>query len=43
MAGLQIVNRDSKGKIKQDYLVERTSKKGRVVEVNKLKEAEAEE
>ena len=40
MAGIQVVNRDDKGKIKQDYKAER-SNKGRVVEVDKLKKKEA--
>ena len=40
MAGIQIVNRDDKGKIKQDYKAERT-KDGRVIEVDKLKEKES--
>ena len=38
--GLQIVNRDKKGKIKQDYNAFRDKSKGRVVEVDKLKKAE---
>ena len=40
-AGLQIVNRDDKGNIKQDYHAYRDDEKGRVVEVDKLKEEEA--
>jgi len=39
-AGLQIVNRDDKGKIKQDYHAYRGAG-GRVIEVDKLKKAEA--
>ena len=39
-AGIQVVNRDDKGEIKQDYKAER-GKDGRVVEVDKLKEEEA--
>lgn len=40
MAGLQIVNRNDKGKIKQDYHAYR-NKTGRVVEVDKLKKKES--
>jgi len=39
-AGIQIVNRDKKGNIKQDYTAYR-GPKGRVVEVDKLKKQEA--
>jgi len=39
-AGLQIVNRDDQGKIKQDYHAYRGDS-GRVIEVDKLKKAEA--
>ena len=38
MAGLNIVARDEKGKIKQDYKIYRDPEKGKVVEVDKLKE-----
>ena len=41
MAGLQVVNRNKTGKIKQDYHVYRKAGKGRVVEVDKLKKKEA--
>ena len=40
VAGLQIINRDDKGKIKQDYHAYRDPKNGRVIEIDKLKEAE---
>jgi len=43
MAGLQIVNRDKDGNIKQDYHAYRDKEKGRVVEVDKLKKAEEKE
>jgi len=43
MAGLDIVLRDKKGKIKQDYHVHRDPKKGRVVEIDKLKKQEEKE
>ena len=39
-AGIQVVNRDDKGKVKQDYKAER-GKDGRVVEIDKLKEEES--
>jgi len=39
-AGIQIVARDKSGKIKQDYTAFRDDKKGRVVEIDKLKKAE---
>jgi len=39
-AGLQIVNRDDQGKIKQDYHAYRGDG-GRVIEVDELKKAEA--
>ena len=38
--GLQIVNRGSNGKIKQDYHAYRDKNKGRVIEKNKLKKAQ---
>jgi len=38
--GLDIVARDSKGKIKQDLHVHRDKKKGKVVEVDILKKKE---
>jgi len=41
-AGLQIVNRDDKGKIKQDYHAYRADS-GRVIEVDKLKQEEEDE
>ena len=40
MAGLDIVLRDKDGKIKQDLRVYRDKEKGKVVEVDKLKEEE---
>ena len=43
MAGMDIVLRDKKGKIKQDYHVERTPEKGKIVEVDKLKKKELKE
>jgi len=42
VAGLQIVNRDDQGKIKQDYHAYRGDG-GRVIEVDKLKEEEDKE
>ena len=41
MAGLDIVLRDKKGKIKQDYHIHRDKKKGKVVEIDTLKKKEA--
>lgn len=41
MAGLDIVLRDKKGKIKQDLHVYRDKKKGKVVEIDTLKKKEA--
>jgi len=43
MAGMDIVLRDKKGKIKQDYHVNRTKEKGKIVEVDKLKKKELKE
>ena len=40
MGGLDIVAKDKEGKIKQDLSVHRDKIKGKIVEVNKLKEAE---
>jgi len=40
MAGMDIVLRDSKGKIKQDYHVSRTKEKGKIVKVDSLKKKE---
>ena len=40
MAGLDIVLRDKNGKIKQDLHVHREKGKGKVVEVDTLKEEE---
>lgn len=40
MAGMDIVLRDKKGKIKQDLKVFKDKKKGRIVEVDKLKAEE---
>ena len=39
--GLQVVSRDKKGIVKQDYAAFKDDKKGRVVEVNKLRKEEA--
>jgi hypothetical protein len=39
--GLQVVARDNKGNIKQDYAAYRDDKKGRVVEIDELKKKEA--
>jgi len=41
MAGLGIVLRDKKGVIKQDLNIHRDKKKGKVVEIDKLKKKEA--
>lgn len=43
MAGLKIVLRDKKGKIKQDYNIHRDKKSGKIVEVDKLKKQEKNE
>ena len=40
MAGLDIVLRNKKGKIKQDLHVHRDKEKGKVVEIDKLKKQE---
>lgn len=40
MGGIEIITRDKKGKIKQDLSVSRTTKSGKKVKVNKLKEKE---
>ena len=40
-AGIQIVNKGKDGKIKQDYAAYRDDKKGKVIEVDKLKKKEA--
>jgi len=40
MAGMDIVLRDKKGKIKQDYSVSRDNKKGKIVKVDSLKKKE---
>ena len=40
MAGMDIVLRDKKGKIKQDYHVSRDKEKGKIVEVDSLKKKE---
>jgi len=40
-AGIQIVARNKEGKIKQDYAAYRDDKKGKVIEVDKLKKKEA--
>jgi hypothetical protein len=39
MAGIQIIAKDSKGHIKQDYELSRT-KEGKVVKIDELKKAE---
>lgn len=40
MEGLDVVLRDKDGKVKQDYHVHRDKEKGKVVEIDKLKEEE---
>ena len=40
MAGLQIINKDKKGNIKQDYEVSRTAASGKVVKIDELKKAQ---
>ena len=40
MGGLNVVARDKKGKIKQDYNISRSKEKGKVIEVDKLKKEE---
>ena len=42
MGGLNIVARDKKGKIKQDYNISRDKEKGKVIEIDKLKKLEKE-
>lgn len=42
MAGLDIVLRDKEGKIKKDLHIHRNKEKGKVVEVDTLKEEENE-
>ena len=39
--GIQVVSRDKKGNIKQDYAAYRDDRKGKVVEIDKLKKQEA--
>jgi hypothetical protein len=40
-AGIQIVCRDNTGQIKQDYSAYRDDRKGKVVEIDRLKAIEA--
>ena len=40
MAGIQIIARDEKGNIKQDYEVSRTANTGKVVKLDELKAKE---
>jgi hypothetical protein len=41
MAGIQIIAKDKKGIIKQDYELSRTNEKGKVVKIDELKKAQA--
>jgi hypothetical protein len=43
MGGLEIVNKDREGKIKQDLKVSRSITSGKIIEINKLKELEEKE
>jgi hypothetical protein len=38
MAGIQIIAKDKKGNIKQDYELSRTEKNGKVIKVDELKQ-----
>ena len=40
MAGIQIIAKDKDGKIKQDYEVSRTDKKGKIIKIDELKSQE---
>ena len=42
MAGIQIIAKDKKGNIKQDYELSRTEAKGKVVKIDEMKKAQAE-
>ena len=43
MGGIEIIAKDKKGKIKQDLSVSRDNLKGKIVEVDKLKEKQIKE
>jgi len=43
MAGLQVIAKDKKGNIKQDYEISRTEKTGKVVKTDALKQQQKEQ
>ena len=43
MSGIQIIVKDKKGNIKQDYEMSRTVSSGKVIKINELKEKQIKE